>query len=274
MADELSVRLTVPALVAAFAAAERDTRAAFAMLADAEERLRIAFSTADSHARIRVSPTYRGDGEDWHDVERAVARMRRQAWRAIYDRLELRRVLSPSRARAVEKALDEDDPPEITNATVEAFVRRWAEDLGELFAESVREVYDWLRPAHDGGGGRYVTNSRLEVGERVVLTWMVERQWHGRGYRVRWDRADERLTALENVMRGLDGQGQRPRGHRADLTNAIEASPDGRAETPYFEVRAFKNGNLHLRFLRLDLLARLNRIAGGATLRPHESAAE
>jgi hypothetical protein len=38
-------------------------------------------------------------------------------------------------------------------------------------------------------------------------------------------------------------------------------------ETEYFAFRCFRNHNLHLRFKRPDLVAKINQIAGGNALR-------
>ena|SRR5439155_23407886 len=49
------------------------------------------------------------------------------------------------------------------------------------------------------------------------------------------------------------------------LIDAIEAAKDG--ETDYFRFKCFRNRNLHLEFKRLDLVAKLNAVAGGMRLR-------
>ena len=43
--------------------------------------------------------------------------------------------------------------------------------------------------------------------------------------------------------------------------------------TPLFEFRCYKNNSLHIRFLRMDLVKRLNEIAGGLNLRGDEDGA-
>jgi hypothetical protein len=58
---------------------------------------------------------------------------------------------------------------------------------------------------------------------------------------------------------------------RQDLQTAIKAiriDQPCHGETDLFEFRGHKNRNLHLRFKRPDLVARLNAIAGGAVLKP------
>lgn len=54
---------------------------------------------------------------------------------------------------------------------------------------------------------------------------------------------------------------------RETLHDTITNSPDGTGKTDYFRFRCCLNGNLHLEFLRLDLVAKLNAVAGGNRLR-------
>ena len=121
---------------------------------------------------------------------------------------------------------------------------------------------------------------RPEAGDRVLL--MLARRFAARSplsssrpwrlahacRKVPHNRA-QHMTALENVFRALDGAGTSTPHYQSDIETAIgKAGVDSRWSTKYFEGRCFKNHNLHLRFLRLDLLAEFNRRAGGACLRP------
>lgn len=90
---------------------------------------------------------------------------------------------------------------------------------------------------------------------------------------MRYGGPEERLSALENVFTSLDGRGSVTKNYYSAISTAIKAAPKAetcQGETPYFAFRGFRNGNLHLRIKRLDLLARFNRMAGGANLRPKE----
>jgi len=64
----------------------------------------------------------------------------------------------------------------------------------------------------------------------------------------------------------LDGNGT-IKTHRGPLIDAIEATKDGTGETEYFRFKCFRNRNLHLEFKTLDLVAKLNAVAGGMRLR-------
>lgn len=274
--DALTRASTIRTLVATFVQAEDTARSCFAAIAASESALDAAFGAGLGRA-IRINATDRDGASDWSpaSAERAIEGMRRSAWQTIVERLELRRMLSIARCAEMGKALDTETPPPVTEENVQRFVARWAAALPAMVEEAIVEVFDWLRPREQTARAAYKTNernARLEIGERVILTWMVERAWRGSGYRLRYGsgaaNVGTRLTALENVFSALDGRGAVTRGYQSDAQMAIEASPDGKWATRYFSGTCHRNGNVHLRFLRLDLLAEFNRRAGGRTLRP------
>lgn len=275
--DALSTRATVRSLVAAFAATEQTIRASFSALVEAERALNAAFSLrAGDAAYMRIDASDYGYHDDFANADQAVGRMAREAWRAIVERLELRRVMSISRWDALDKQLDKGTLPPITEETVMAFARDNAASIADMHAEAVGEVYEWLRPRADSYAMRqYKTNqrnARWELGERIILTSMVEQCRVRRGhFDVCGD--GQRLSALERVFLALDGAGMTGRGYYSDLEVAIKGTAGGKGRTDLFEFRACANKSLHLRFLRPDLLAAFNRVAGGRRLRGGTEAA-
>lgn len=130
------------------------------------------------------------------------------------------------------------------------------------------EVYSFLRPRRWTRAGQLKTNALPEVAERVILDNIVSPSgYSGKPFRVNYHYS-QNLVALENVLNALAGNGEIAKGYRSALENAIAESADGVGETDLIAFKAHKNGALHMRFKRLDLLARLNQLAGGANLRP------
>ncbi len=263
----LARRVTVRELVAAFEEARATVRATFATLVEAEKRLNAVYGRPDSYDRIQIDASGGLFRSDFEAVDECIERMTREAWAVIVDRLELRRMMSVSRWEALSKELREGDLPEITEENVEAFGRGYLDSLPTMHAEAVAEVFEWLRPRGQLEHPKYKRNSELEVPAKIVIEYAVERAWTGAGFRLQHHRG-QKFQALENVFSALDGRGQITKTHRSALEDAIAASPDGKAETPYFRVRCYKNGNAHIEFLRHDLLAKFNAIAGGRRLRP------
>ncbi len=260
----LAHRATVRTLVAAFVRTEATVRESFAALEAARRDLNAVFAGASGKHEIGIkTDRYSGRDTKFNDVEYTIQEMRRSAWRYLVEKLELRRIMSASRWTELDKQLDKDEPPPITEEIVFGMAARYMSTLPELYEENVREVFEWLRPSTTGGVKAYKTNARFELGERAILTWAVEKNWTGTGFHVEY-RRQQNIVALDNVFSALDGQGLHA---QSALSQAIATSPDGEGETEYFAFRCCKNRNLHLRFKRPDLLKRLNEIAGGKRLR-------
>lgn len=249
MPFDLAERATIAEMVRTFQRAAEDIRRAFGVIAAAEKSL-----------DMRVSD--RGY-ENYAKPEEAIARLQRQAWKHLIERLELRRMMSVKAWTQLGQQLERGELPEITEENVQGVLAGFVSQLPDMLNDAVQEVFEWLRPPRSN----YKTNTEFEVGRKAILSYPVERKMFGGGFEVSYH-WQQRLTALENVFSALDGRGQTTKSYYSDLSNAIkDAGPDGRGETDYFRFRCFKNGNLHLEFVRLDLLDRFNAIAGGMRLR-------
>lgn len=255
---DLAVSSTVRELVREFQDAERVVRDSFRALRDAETSLSRAFSLGE-HRMIRILAGRHAHNSNFESPDEVIEQMARSAWWVIVERLELRRMLSVKRFEELERQLDKEKLPPITEENVTTFARQFAENLPEMLTEAVSEVFEWLRPRNSA----YKTNSELEVPRKVIIPGVVEPKFMG-GLRVRHWRTQQ-LIALENVFHALDGKGQISKTYQSVLQTAIEA---GDRATDLFRFKACLNGNLHLEFLRPDLLKRFNALAGGNRLRP------
>lgn len=251
-------RTTLADMVNAYVLAEQEIRQAYGLLVQADQRLKSAFRP-DSYLfdLSRVDRDYR----DFENPAGVMKRVRQDVWRALVDRMELKRILSVKRTAELERQIETgENLPEITLPNLLAMLEGTLNQASAYLEEAVREVFEWLRPP----GSPYKTNSEFEVGRRVIRSYAVELGWNGK-FRMNHYRHDQ-LRALDRVFHALDGQGY-PATYNGPLADAIEATPDGTGETDYFKFRCFKNGNLHLEFKRLDLVAKLNQVAGGMRLR-------
>lgn len=258
----LARRLTIAETVRAYEEGVREVKAAHALLDAASARLNETFVMAGSGG-ITIS----GDNR-----ERIFNEIRRDAWRLLIDRCEVRRMMSVARRTELDRQLDRGELPEITEQSVAELIGGFQQNLVKMLEEAVEEVFDWLRPR----SSEYKTNSELEVGRKVVLKHVVE-PWNPRSCWAWYihPRRDAELTALENVFSALDGKGQILKTPWCALTTAVRTQGfDGCGTSTYYDFRVFKNGNAHLTFKRLDLLARFNAIAGGRRLRPGAASSE
>ena len=106
---------------------------------------------------------------------------------------------------------------------------------------------------------------------RVIFGWGVLDETHQwtKTYRVAYGRSRDVLRAMDNVFHLLDGQGT-VKTTEGPLVDAINACPVdvGEGETVYFRFKCYRNRNLHLEFKRMDLVQKLNAVAGGERLKP------
>lgn len=233
---------------------------------DAQARIRAACLEIDrQHARIAAA-----FGEQSHitletrnlrfsDPSDEIKKMDRWAWRAIVNVSGMRRMLSVKAAKELDEQLERGELPKITEESVNGFIGATKDQAVDRLAEAVKEVHNFLRPERS----RYKTNTEFDIGKRVILTYWVTRGY-GRPYMAHYHRHSE-YRALDNVFAILDGKTTIAT-HNGPLADAIAASTDGTGETEYFRFRACANQNLHLEFKRMDLVAKLNAVAGGNAL--------
>lgn len=227
------------------------------------DRLNEAFQVPDSISRpFDVAVSYGGDHYIKLDSPDGMfGKMKRTAWSVLVDHLGLKVVMSIAKRNEFERQLESGDLPEIDERTIVGVLLGLAGQAQDFARDAAREVFDFLRPSHPYFGGQYKTNDAFRVGRRVILTYMVEPGYSSGKFRVSYHK-DQHVLALDSVFHLLDGKGVL-RDHRGPLFKAVSESTTGRGETEYFRFKAFKNGNLHLEFKRLDLVKQLNLLAAG-----------
>lgn len=263
---DLVKRATIVELVTAFHECEASVRRCFGELSFAEKRINDVFSLGGIH-KISIETSRSSRYEmDFGNPDAAIKRMTRAAWGVILDRVQVRQFLSTAKKEELDKQLDRDqyDWPAITVENVESYLRQLMAQISTLHDEAILEVFEWLRPPRS----KYKRNSELEIPPAIILSHCIERTMWGK-FSVGYGYTSQKLIAMENVFNALDGRGMAHKGHCSEVQAVIDAeSFAGEGETPLFRFKTYKNGNLHLWFKRLDLLAKLNQKAGGTRLRP------
>jgi hypothetical protein len=105
-------------------------------------------------------------------------------------------------------------------------------------------------------------NGRYALGKKIILQNIIDTSY-GRYYVNRYCGRDNGLISVDRVFHSLDGKMDN-NSYKSDLVDAINTS-QGTGETDYFKFKACKNGNLHLEFVRMDLVSKLNQLAGCET---------
>jgi hypothetical protein len=270
--NALALRHTIRSMVLTFAESEKCIRACFAQMVETEQRLRDVFG---GYMSIEAG----SHNTDFQRPDDTMKDLRRSAYQRLAEKLEIRRAMSIKAAGELDERLGIRqgrltlrDFPELTEANVWGFFEPYAVTIPQMFAEAMREVWEWLRPRAPSSRWEkdYKTNhaSLLVLDEKLVLTGIVR---HGYG-RDRWrlsDYAGPRMLALENVFSLLDGKGGIAKTYRGAVSDALASANGNDFDAgPYFKGRVFKNGNMHLTFKRMDLVRELNKRAGGMNFQP------
>jgi hypothetical protein len=269
----LGPRLSVEELVTMYATAEAEIAAALASVSAALDRVNGAFFGANRGyaARLETHSCHHGFDVSPEGTAHALGELRRGVWRSLVQRAGIQRLMSVRAWEDLSKRLEKDAPAPVTAENVRGLLDQFRHDVPTMLEEAVREVFEWLRPP----GSCYVTNTEYEIGERVILSGIVSRGF-GRSWNTGYGSRDQHLVALENVLHALDGKPRPADGsHYSDVAREIMRIPNGQpchGATDLVEFRGHKNGNLHLKFRRMDLVKRLNAVAGGARLRPARAA--
>jgi hypothetical protein len=162
------------------------------------------------------------------------------------------------------------EPPEVTEDNIRATVEQWVLSSGEFFRRGIAEAFSRL-------DRRFKSHDGWKIGGRVVLTRVFSEFGSWSSYNMR-----DTLLDIERVFYKLDGLDQPSMYVKRDPkllpeeqpeVGIIEAIDDGRrdggyqarqstAETRYFRIHTFKNGNAHLWFKREDLVDKVNKLIG------------
>lgn len=261
MNTDIARRETLTAMIGTYNQACADIRTAYALLEKAQGQLRSAYMDTPGHS-FATNDRNMYDRVGDKAAEAILKNVKKDAWRHLVERMELRRMLSIKRRDELDRQLERSEElPELTEENILSMFQQSAANVSTYLEEAVQEVFEFLRPPQS----HLKTNTEFEIGRKVILTWIVEKGYQRGKFRVNYHR-DKYLVALQNVFQMMDGQGP-VKGYYGDLYSAITDSPDGKGETTYFKFKCYVNGNLHLEFKRADLVARLNAIAGGNRLK-------
>lgn len=270
---DLIKRGSIAEKVKAYNSAMSKLDTAYLILQSAEDELKAAFSVGE-----RFDTDFGSLPGNHHDstdnvndgLKKVKTVIKRKAWRTLYQSLEIDRIASIKRRDEIHKRLEEGTLPEITIENVFQMFEALNQNINEFARESVLEVYRWLRPDVDGYEmTKYKTNQKnatFEVGKKVVKTQMLNNNMGG--FRTNYYN-EKYLIALDKVFHMLDGKNFMDHSYRGQLVDAINTSDSAQVTTPYFFCRMYQNCNLHIEFLRPDLVQKFNAIAGGSNLKPH-----
>ena len=140
MNTEIIPRTTLTMLVAAWRESEAEIRHAFGLLVSAEKRLKETFKP-DSYLfnLSRTDSRYRR----YENPDELLKELKKDVWRVLIDRMELRRILSVKRNEELNRQIETGkDLPDIDEAQILAMLEGTLANTSVLIEEAVQEVFD------------------------------------------------------------------------------------------------------------------------------------
>lgn len=183
-------------------------------------------------------------------------RIDQSVWRHLLKASGLGSLMDRTAREAFEDQV-EKNPPAATMDNVCATMLNKAAEADKIFERGLVESFRKLDRA-------YRTNDSFKVGKKIIMKGALtqtDSKFPKHRYWNHYARRDDDLFDIERTLHILDGKA--PCDRYAGIISAINKAPqDGKteAETEYFHVRLFANGNLHITFKRLDLVEKANRI--------------
>ena len=208
---------------------------------------------------VTMSRGYYRDNLSKSDLAEVIKENQKGAWDRIIEKMQLRHLLSNKRYRQIKDQIDKGDVPELTVDNIHSLVQDVSANMGNYLKECIAETFEWLIPFHRSD---FKTNKTHKVGPKVIKDCVVD-EYGISHYR------EQNLISLDNVFHLLDGKGpiKHPGNLVAVIMETMRDTRENECETPYFRVRWFKKGTMHIWFKREDLLNELNRIGAGG--KPH-----
>lgn len=263
-ATELIEHQTITAICDNVEQAKLEVKQAFESLRAAKARLKATLGDGTRYYHtILPHRNYYGDNifEEREEKE-TYDNITRNAWRYILEQTGLRQFMTEKRQKELESQIDSNNLPPLTVENIVGTLQGLAGRVDGLLKESVKEVFDWLRPRGAWGNGKLKTNHKFHVGPKAIVYGVESNYSHG--FRIRYN-YDANFRSLGNAFSLLDGRGVQkyPNDLSTRFNEAFKLAVSGETfADEYFEIKCYINGNAHIKFKRLDLLKEMNRIGG------------
>ena len=252
---------SITKIVADYTEAVKRIRAAYQLLGESQGLLKSL--TKYPH----VLPDNKTLYDNGKEVDRILQGIKADSWRGILEKTQANKFMTQSRYDKFEKSLKEPASlPEITIETVKDFVDNLVDSAPDMLLEFIKETFDWLKPSNWSMNYKTNQKSKYELDEKIIKPFMFQLSWNGEPKLSYYQ--EQSLRAMDSAFHLMDGRGTPKNGSSAfTAIKTAEQAEKREAETEYFHFKWFKNQNCHITFKRMDLVNKMNQIAGENILR-------
>lgn len=187
--------------------------------------------------------------------EKAVKEIDSRLWRFSFDYTGLMQIMDAEAKRKFMDEVERSAPP-FTIENIRSTFLQLSQEADTMFSRGLVNVFLKLSKDHKTN-----TNEPFKVNERAILSWMVDPSYSG-GFHVHYrEWASSTLNDIDRVFKVLDGHKHVQRALEQAINDAWKDTKyDAKYEDDYFQIRGYRNGNMHINFKRADLLEKANRI--------------
>ena len=255
---------TVNDIVTRYQESIKEIKAAYILLERSDKRL----NSITDFCNVFPKDCHIYGGIEKEVCDKVCQKIKGRIWRRIFNMTQAGELMTAKRRKEFDDAIEKPESlPEITHETITDFVKNLHDSAPEMVMEFIKETFNFLRPGQYSAN-QYKTNkkSQYELKEKIIKQYVMGASFGG--FAVRYD-YEKDIQSMDNAFSMVDGKGVSKFPGNA-LTAIRKAKQDGYSETKteYFNFKWYNNGNLHIRFRRMDLVDRINQIAGKGLLKP------
>lgn len=186
----------------------------------------------------------------YKDINHSIRELDRGFWRRSFEVTEFRKYMDHQAKTEFDRDI-ENNPPAFTIENIKETFFSLYQDADMMFQRGIVGVFKSLC-------GGFKTNKKepFRVGEKIIITYTTDTFYSKP--RVHYGR-EQIISDIDRVFKVLAGEKHNPRELEQKL-NSQWAENDGVYECEFFKIKAFKNGNTHWYFKRLDLLDQVNEL--------------
>uniref|UniRef100_A0A6M3ILZ6 DUF4942 domain-containing protein n=1 Tax=viral metagenome TaxID=1070528 RepID=A0A6M3ILZ6_9ZZZZ len=205
------------------------------------------------------------------EVKDVLRKLKSDAWRGILEKTQAPKFMTATRYQEFERSLEKPEIlPEITIESVRDFIDNLVMTAPNMLLEFIKETFNWLLPGCWNKPYKTNEKSKYEIQEKIIKECVFSaKDKYGFLPRLNYHSQQE-LRSMDAAFHLMDGKGIPKNGSAAySAIKTAEQEKRMDAETEYFKFKWFNNGNCHIIFKRLDLVERMNQVAGENLLKPN-----
>ena len=180
----------------------------------------------------------------------AIERMRRDAWIKLMDMTGLKQIMDTKALEEFEKELY-SKAPAFTEENIRGTLLQQMQESETMFARGLVNVFRAL-----SGKYRRHEDAAFRIPKKIIIGYATD--YWTKGRIVVSHSAYSRLDDIDRIFKTLAGEKFKPHELIAALGTSWQSGDMHECEL--YKARGFKNGNMHIEFMREDLLEKANDI--------------